>query len=290
MEDKYKNLKLAEKGVRISIIAYVVLAVLKIVVGYLSNSNALKADGFNNTTDIIGSLAVLIGLRLARRPPDEDHPYGHLRIETISSLVASLIMIAVGIDVLYNSVHTIVYLKAKAPDLIAALAAIISSASMYIVYRYNKKIAIQTNSSGLMASAKDNRSDAWVGLGTTVGIIASQFGLSWVDSFVAILVGLLIIKTGWDIFNEASHILTDGFCDEEKLNNITEKIKSVSGVKKVKGIRARIHGSNILLDIIVVVSADISVTAGHSITEKIEEMLRNKLNITEAIIHVEPEI
>lgn len=99
--------------------------------------------------------------------------------------------------------------------------------------------------------------------------------------------GLLIIKTGWDIFKEASHNLTDGFKKEE-LDNITQSIKKVEGVKKVKNIRARVHGNNILIDIIVGVDADLSVAEGHSITEKIEENLRSEFNINEAIIHVEP--
>lgn len=107
----------------------------------------------------------------------------------------------------------------------------------YVVYHYNKKIAIQINSSGLMAAAKDNLSDAWVSIGTTIGIIASQFGLPWVDSIAAVLVGILIVKTGWDIFKESSHNLTDGF-DREELDKITKSINKVSGVKKVKDIKS----------------------------------------------------
>jgi cation diffusion facilitator family transporter len=154
------------------------------------------------------------------------------------------------------------------------------------VYRYNKNIAIKINSSGLMAAAKDNLSDAWVSIGTAVGIVASQIGLSWIDPLAAIIVGILIIKTGWDIFKEDSHNLTNGFKKEE-LDNITQSIRKVQGVKKVKDIRARVHGNNILIDIIVGVNADLSVVEGHSITEVIEENLRSEFNINEAIIHVE---
>lgn len=137
MEEKYNSLKIAEQGARISIIAYIVLALLKLGIGHLSNSKALTADGLNNTTDIVASLAVLIGLKISRKPADDDHYYGHFRAETIASLIASLIMIAVGIDVLYNAVKSIVF-KAKTPDLIAAIVAIICAVVIYIVYRYNK--------------------------------------------------------------------------------------------------------------------------------------------------------
>lgn len=289
MEEKYKGLKIAERGARISILAYIVLASLKLGVGYVSGSKALTADGLNNTTDIVASLAVLIGLKISRKPADEDHLYGHFRAETIASLIASLIMIAVGLDVLYKATRSIIFFKAQVPDLSAAIVGIVCATAIYFVYRFNKKIAIQINSSGLMAAAKDNLSDAWVSIGTSVGIVASQFGLPWIDPLAAVVVGILIIKTGWDIFREASHNLTDGF-NSEKLENITQCINQVSGVKNVRSIRARVSGNNILLDIIVRVSANLSVIEGHNITENIEERLRNEFDITEAVVHVEPEI
>ena len=233
--------------------------------------------------------AVLIGLKISRKPADDDHLYGHFRAETMASLIASLIMIAVGLNVLYNAANSIIFFKAQVPDLKAALVGIVCAVGIYFVYRYNKKIAIQINSSGLMAAAKDNLSDAWVGIGTSVGIIASQFGLPWVDPLAAVLVGILIVKTGWDIFREATLNLTDGF-DKKQLDNITECINEVTRVRKVKDVRARVNGNNIFLDIIVVVSADLSVVEGHNITEEIEGKLRSELDITEAVVHVEPEI
>ncbi|MBC8048352.1 MAG: cation transporter, partial [Fimbriimonadaceae bacterium] len=226
MEEKYNGLKLAERGARISIIAYIALSLLKLGVGYISGSKALTADGFNNTTDIVASLAVLIGLKISRKPADDDHTYGHFRAETIASLIASLIMIAVGINVLYNAARDIISVNSQPPDLTAAVVGVICAIAIYFVYRYNKKIAIQINSSGLMAAAKDNLSDAWVSIGTTVGIVASQFGFPWIDPLAAVIVGLLIIKTGWDIFREATLNLTDGFKREE-LDNITESINNV---------------------------------------------------------------
>lgn len=103
-EQKYNDLKLGERGAIISIIAYICLSIMKLAIGYISDSAALKADGLNNTTDIIASIAVLIGLRLAQRPPDKDHGYGHWKSETIASMVASFIMFAVGVQVLIDAV------------------------------------------------------------------------------------------------------------------------------------------------------------------------------------------
>lgn len=289
MEEKYKNLKLAEKGARISIAAYIILSLFKLGIGYWASSEALTADGLNNATDIISSLAVLIGLKIASKPADDDHLYGHFRAETIASLIASIIMIAVGFNVLYSAVRAVLSGKeAEAPDMVAAVVGFLCAGLIFLVYLYNRGIAKKINSSGLMAAAKDNLSDAWVSIGTSVGIIASQFGFPWIDPLAAVIVGILIVKTGWDIFRESSYNLTDGF-NKEKLQDITNSIQNVSGVQTVKSIRARVHGNNILLDITVVVSSDLNIVEAHHITEEIEKTLATEFDISEVIIHVEPE-
>lgn len=288
MENSYNNLKIAERGARVSIIAYITLSLLKLGVGFFAQSKALLADGINNTTDIIASVAVLIGLKISGKPADDDHPYGHLRAETIASLIASLIMLAVGLDVLYNAIKSVIFFNPKAPDLISAVVAIFCAAAIYMVYRYNMRIAVKIKSSGLMAAAKDNLSDAWVSIGTTIGIVASQFGFPWIDPLAAVVVSALILKTGWDIFREATHNLSDGF-SREKLDGITKSISQVPGVKQIKNIRARVHGNNILLDLVVSVSSELSLVEGHSITEKIEDKLKEDLEITQVMVHVEPD-
>ncbi|OCA97333.1 cation diffusion facilitator family transporter [Clostridium beijerinckii] len=288
MENSYNNFKIAERGARVSIIAYITLSLLKLGVGFFAQSKALLADGINNTTDIIASVAVLIGLKISRKPADDDHPYGHLRAETIASLIASLIMIAVGLDVLYNAIKSVIFFNPKAPDLVSAVVAIFCAAAIYMVYRYNMRIAVKIKSSGLMAAAKDNLSDAWVSIGTTIGIVASQFGFPWIDPLAAVVVSALILKTGWDIFREATHNLSDGF-SREKLDGITKSISQVPGVKQIKNIRARVHGNNILLDLVVSVSSELSLVEGHSITEKIEDKLKKDLDITQVMVHVEPD-
>jgi cation diffusion facilitator family transporter len=287
MENQYERIKLGERGARISIIAYVFLSISKLVVGFFSNSTALLADGLNNSTDIIASIAVLIGLRISRKPADENHRYGHWRAETVSSLIASLIMVAVGLNVLYNAVRSIINFKAQAPDIKAAVTGFVCAAAIYFVYRYNKKLAIYIKSSALMAAAKDNLSDAWVGIGTAVGIIASQFGLPWIDPAAAVIVGILICKTGWDIFREATHNLTDGF-DKKNLANITKIVSQVPGVINVKDIRGRVYGNNIMIDVVAVVDATLNISEGHKITEDIESDLKSKFDLIDAVVHLEP--
>lgn len=120
MNNAYENIKQGERGAWISIAAYLVLSSFKIFCGYLFASSALLADGFNNLTDIVASLAVLIGLRISQKPPDSDHAYGHLRAETIAALVASFIMAVVGIQVLVEAVRSFFEGSKEIPNLWSA--------------------------------------------------------------------------------------------------------------------------------------------------------------------------
>lgn len=287
MEQRFLDLKIAEKGARVSIAAYIILSLVKLSVGYFAGSKALIADGLNNTTDILASVAVLIGLKISRRPADEEHAYGHLRAETIASLIASFIMIVIGLEVLYKAVLDTIFYKAKAPDLLSAVTALFCALAIYMVYRYNKKIALKINSAGLMAAAKDNLSDAWVSIGTAVGIIASQFGMPWIDPLAAIIVGVLIIKTGWDIFIESTNNLADGY-DKEEIEAITIRLIEVVGVIRISAVRARLHGNMTLMDIIIHVDPEITVREGHDISEAVEKVLHDEYQITEVLTHVEP--
>ncbi|MBE2977929.1 cation diffusion facilitator family transporter [Priestia megaterium] len=287
MEQRYKDLKMGERGAILSIYVYICLSALKLFIGYTTNSEALKADGLNNTTDIIASIAVLIDLRISQKPADKDHPYGHWKAETVSSLVASFIMAIVGLQVLYEAVISILEQKTEAPDLIAAWTGIFCAVVMYFVYRYNRNLATKINSQSVMAAAKDNLSDAWVSIGTAIGIIGAQFHLPWLDSVTAVIVGFLICKTAWDIFRDASHHLTDGF-DEQQLEEYKETILNTPGVKGVKDIKARNYGSSPVVDVSILVNSTLGVGAAHDITTKVESALAEEHNVEDANVHVEP--
>lgn len=286
-EVKYNNLKLGERGAIISIFAYICLSILKIAIGYIGHSAALKADGLNNTTDIIASIAVLIGLKLAQRPPDKDHGYGHWKSETIGSMIASFIMVAVGIQVLLDAVTSMVQGRKEAPDIIAAYVGVLSALVMYFVYRYNKKLAIKINSKSVMATAKDNISDAWVSIGTAVGIFGSQLNTPWLDTVTAIIVGLLICKTAWDIFKKASHELSDGF-DPVKIKQYQNVILKVDGVEGIKEIKGRTYGNNEVIDVVILVNSTLDIKEAHEIATHIEKVMIKDYKVYDVHVHVEP--
>jgi len=287
-QKKINDLKLGERGAYLSIIAYLILSVFKYVVGIMANAEVLKADGLNNFTDIIASIAVLIGLKYAQKPADGDHRYGHWKSETIASLIASFIMAFVGLQVIMSAVESFFVGRNEAPDVISVWAGIISAIVMIFVYRYNINLGRKINSSAIKAAAKDNLSDALVSIGAVVGIIASQFELYWIDTVAAFVVGLIICKTAWDIFNESVVYLTDGF-DEDLLEQYQGDILKIAGVQSVKSIKARNYGNTCIIDVVVGVNGSLEVVFAHEITDEIEEMLKRKYAVLDVFVHVEPE-
>jgi cation diffusion facilitator family transporter len=287
MENTYDDIKQGEKGAWLSIIAYIFLSAIKLSIGYFTNSEALSADGLNNASDIIASIAVLVGLIISRKPPDKDHRYGHYRAETIAALIASFIMFAVGLQVLYQAFMKFRVPSIESPDIIAAWTAVFCAIVMYFVYLYNIRLARKINSNALMAAAQDNRSDAFVSIGAFIGIVGSQFGLPWLDPLTALLVGIMICKTAWDIFRDSSHALTDGF-DDAELQTIKQTIYDIPGVEKIIDIKARILGNNKLVDVTIGVNQQLNVSESHEITEHIENRIYELHNISQVHIHIEP--
>ncbi|WP_059105741.1 cation diffusion facilitator family transporter [Shouchella shacheensis] len=285
---RYDELKQGESGAWLSICAYVVLAAIKLIVGYLFLSQALIADGLNNATDIIVSVAVLVGLRISQKPPDHDHPYGHFRAENIAALLAAFVMMVVGLQVIWGAGTSLLGdARTEAPHMLTAWVAIGGAAVMFAVYAYNRRLAQRIDSQALMAAAQDNKVDAIVSIGAFVGIVAAQFGLGWVDTLAAFLIGVLICHTAWTIFRDATHSLTDGF-DERSLSSYRKTVEQLDSVHALKTIKARQVGSSIYADVIIEVKPNLTVKDSHEIADSVEVKLRETHNIAHTQVHIEP--
>ena len=287
MNNPSKNLKLAEQGALLAIVTYILLSTAKLIAGPMLHSSSLTADGFNNISDIVANIAVLIGLRMARKPADMDHKFGHWKIEDLASLITSLIMFFVGLDVLFETVQKIISKQVTAIDPLGAIVGFISAIIMTGVYLFNKKLAKRANSKALEAAAKDNLSDAITSLGTSIAIIASALNYPLVDQLVAIIITFFILKTAYDIFMESSFSLSDGF-DESLLQDYKQAILEIPKITQVKSQRGRTYGSNIYLDIILEMNPDLSVYESHEIADQVEEMLMERFGIFDIDIHIEP--
>lgn len=287
MKQQIQNLKLAERGAIISITAYIALSGIKLAAGHIFHSDALTADAFNNISDIIGNIAVLVGLRVAQKPADTDHKFGHWKMEDLASLITSFIMFVVGFQVLYSTLIKIMSNQTVEIDMTGAIVGIFSALVMVGVYLYNKSLAKKVHSKALEATAKDNLSDAVTSIGTSVAIFAAAFNFPIVDKIAAIIITFFILKTAYDIFMESFFTLSDGF-DEELLHKYEEDILKLPKIVAVKSQRGRTYGANIYLDIVLEMNPDLSVYESHEITEQVEQLLTLKHGVFDVDIHVEP--
>lgn len=166
-QNPIENLRIAKRGPIVSIVAYLVISIAKLIFGYSFHSNSLIADGFNNLSDIVGNVALLFGLHLASQPADANHKFGHWKFEDLSSLITSFIMFIVGFQVLIQTLQAIFFGKETAIDPLGAIVGVISALIMLLVYAYNKRLSKRVKSSALVAASKDNLSDAITSIGTS---------------------------------------------------------------------------------------------------------------------------
>ncbi|WP_353059641.1 cation diffusion facilitator family transporter [Staphylococcus aureus] len=282
-----ENLKLAQRGAYLSLIVYIILSIVKYVTGFVFNSAAVRADALNNMTDIIVSLAVIIGLKISIKPADRNHPYGHLKSENISSLLVSFVIMFVGIQVVIQNAPRLFKEDDVVPNAITIIVSLISGLVMLIVFAVNQRLAKRTKSSSLNSAAKDNLSDSLVSIGTAIGLIFTQIGFPIVDIILATLLGLLIVYTGFGIFKEAIFMLSDGF-NETELEAYRNDILEVDEVLEVKSIKGRYHGSSVFIDVTIVVDANLSLVEAHQICDNVEHHLHKK-GISSVYVHPEPD-
>lgn len=281
------RLQLAQRGAVIGIFSYIVLALIKLSVGHLIHSSSLMADGFNNFSDILSNVTIWVGLKIASKPADYDHKFGHWKMENLASLITSIIMFMVGFEVLKSTVDKMLGQASPPLDPLGAWVGAVSALIMLMVYRYNHRLAKQVNSPALAAAAKDHLADALTSLGTSIAILASALRWPILDQIVALLITLLIFKTAFGIFKESIFTLSDGF-DEGLLEDYALAISQLDKVDRVISQRGRTYGSNIYLDVVIAMNPDLSVYESHEVTEEIEQLLQIGFGVFDVDVHVEP--
>lgn len=286
-QNPIENLRIAKRGPIVSIVAYLVISIAKLIFGYSFHSNSLIADGFNNLSDIVGNVALLFGLHLASQPADANHKFGHWKFEDLSSLITSFIMFIVGFQVLIQTLQAIFFGKETAIDPLGAIVGVISALIMLLVYAYNKRLSKRVKSSALVAASKDNLSDAITSIGTSIAIVAASLHLPIIDRIAAIVITFFILKTAYDIFMQSAFSLSDGF-DNKHLKKYEAAILEIPKITTVKSQRGRTYGSNVYLDIVLEMNPDLSVYESHAITEQVEQMLSERFAVYDIDIHVEP--
>jgi cation diffusion facilitator family transporter len=292
--NKQDRFKQAEFAAIVGVIINVVLAILKGTIGIIANSRALVADALHSASDVAGSIAVYVGLRAAKLPPDRDHPYGHGKAENIAAIIVAVLMVIVGFEISVSSVEAF-FQPIEAPGFIAIYAAAISIVVKEILFRWKLKLGKKLNSDALIINAYEHRSDVFSSIATLIGIGAAIFGgkvgIDWfiyADPIAGFIVGLLILKMAWQLGAESIHNTLDHVLHEEETVELVKIAETVNGVLTVNCLHAREHGHYVIVDIKVAVDPYMTVEEGHQVGKKVKQKLMNEANIQDVFVHINP--
>lgn len=267
------------------------LVVGQVAVGIIGHSQALVADGMHTLADLSSDLLVLYALKHSAKEADEEHPYGHARIETAVTLVLGVLLLLVGIGIAARAgLRLAGDMPFEAP---AALTLWVSGFTILAkegLYRYTLRTARRFDSDMLKASAWHHRSDAISSIIVFLGIAGSIAGIEWLDAAAALGVALFVAKIGIQLGWPAISELVDTGLDTEQLQHIRRTILGVDGVRELHLLRTRRIGGRALVDVHIIVDEDISVSEGHYISELVRTRLVNEVDVVaDALVHIDPE-
>lgn len=272
-----------------TLVANVILSVVKIIAGFVAQSSAMIADGVHTVSDVISTVAVMIGVKFSEKEADEGHPYGHEKIESVVTVLLSLMLSVTGFGIAFSGIKTIVYREFTTPKALALGAAFASIVVKELMYRYTLKAAEKINSTALKADAWHHRSDAFSSIGTLVGIGGAILGLQILDPVAGIIVSVLIIRVGFEILMQGLNQLVDRAADGDTIKNIEKNIENVKGVLRVDDVKTRLHGSRLYVDVEISVDSNITVGEGHSIAETVHDNIEKTIpNVKHCMVHVNP--
>jgi len=268
-----------------------VLGVAKILAGYVGNSQALIADGVHSLSDLFTDILVLVAAKQGSREADEDHPYGHARIETMMTVALGLSLILVSLGLGYDAAARLFEPESlKSPGWLALSVATFSIVSKEAIYHYTLRAAKRLRSNMLRANAWHSRSDAISSVIVVIGVLGSMAGLTYLDAIATIGVVYMIAKIGWDLAWHSMRELVDTALDAERVEKIREFIKDIDGVEGLHLLKTRRMGSDALVDVHIQVSSRLSVSEGHQISEVVRKRLIDGMDeISDVMVHIDPE-
>jgi cation diffusion facilitator family transporter len=268
-----------------------VLAFIKILAGWLVHSPALIADGFHSLSDLLTDAAVVVFSHWAQADPDDEHPYGHRRYETLGTVILGSTLIIVASIIAWDSILSLIYGNhAPNPSAWAITIALISVVSKEWIFRYTMLAAKRVKSNLLEANAWHSRSDAFSSIIVLAGVIATWFGHGWVELYAAIGVAILIGKMGVTLTWNASQELIDRGIDPEEAEEIKRIVQQTPGVVDVHMLRSRMMANHIYLDVHIQVDSFISVSEGHFISERVVQQVKSERDhVSDITVHVDHE-
>lgn len=268
----------------------VALASFKFVAGTLGNSTALIADAIHSLSDLATDAIVYYSLKISGQMPDEEHPYGHGRAETIGASFIGIAVILVGLGISWGILSKVVNATFLVPTSIALVGAAVSIVTKEILYRYTIRAGEKLKSESVKANAWHHRSDAFSSLAALVGIAGAQMGWPLMDPLAAVIVGIMIAQVGITIVRDAVNNLMDTGVSESELEHIKVVIKESPGVLHYHELKTRRLGKDVLVDIHIQVPPRISISEAHNIAETVRFRLKQNIDdVSDALVHIDAE-
>ncbi|MCM2531211.1 cation diffusion facilitator family transporter [Neobacillus pocheonensis] len=286
---------LARKVAWISVVSNLVLTLGKIIIGFIGNSDAVFADGIHSAADVFASVIVVLVIKIANKPADKEHPYGHGKAEVIVSEIIGILLFLVAIYVVYEGISGFFH-KVETPSFLAMWVALFSFIIKIILYRTSLSVAKQNNSKAIEAIAFDHKADIVASIAAAIGVLISIIGvqfhfpfLVYGDKAASIFVAFLIFKISKEMITEAFDILLERNINTEILQDYISIVSEFQEVKRIDRIRAREHGHYVLVDIRIAIDHSKTIKEGHDLSKAIKKKLMEKNdNIEEVLIHLNP--
>lgn len=292
--EKDERFKKAEFVAKIGIVGNLLLAIIKGVIGAYSGSRALVADAVNSASDVAGSVVVMVGLRAAKQPPDEEHPYGHGKAESIAAIIVAVLLVLVGFEIGRASFLAF-FEPIDAPKTIAIYALLLSIIVKEGLFRYTYKLGKKLSSDALIVTAYDHRTDVYSSFAALIGIVASiggeSLGIGWLvyaDPVAGVIVSILILKMAWNLGKESIHNTLDYVLPDGETAALREKVQKVPEVKKIDELHARQHGHYVIIDIKISVDPYMTVEEGHMVGKNVKRTLLEEKNVENVFVHINP--
>jgi cation diffusion facilitator family transporter len=269
----------------------ITLAIGKIIGGLLGNSFALVTDGIHSLTDAISDMFVIVIARIGQSEPDDEHPWGHGKFETVGTIAMGMLFFTTAGILIFDSIEKLTDVApTSTPAISTVVIALISILSKEWIYRYTMNVAKKLNSSLLRANAWHSRSDAFSSVAVLVGIIGAMLGYPWMDTLAVIVVALIIAKIGWELCTEALRELVDTQVPKHRRDQIEAEILNVTGITGINSLRSRLSGGKIILELSLRVDPHIEVSEGHTIGERVSKALTGQFSdIADVICHIDPD-
>lgn len=279
--------KAVGRVLRTVLVLNLAIAAAKILFGYLTGTLSILSDGFHSLTDGLSNVVGLVGIHLANKPPDPDHPYGHRKYETIASIGIAVLLLLVIVELVRNAFVRLSH--PEAPEITAAsFAVMIATLAVNIaVVRYERRTGERLASEILLADAKHTTSDMFTSLAVIAALIGVRLGFPALDPLAAFGVAVFIARAGYEIARDASGILSDHKVIAEQ--DIRDVVMAIDGVVDCHHIRTRGSTDHVFLDLHIWLDPALTLGAAHALSHEVKGRLMARYpQIADAIIHVEP--